>query len=90
MVFVPKYRRKVLQGNVAERLKECFELACAEREWIIQGLEVMPDHVQLFVSVPPKWSPADIAKILKGTSARWLLKDFPELKVNGHLWTNAY
>lgn len=50
----------------------------------------MPDHVELFVSVPPKWSPADIAKILKGRSARWLLKDFPQLKANGHLWTNAY
>ena len=44
----------------------------------------------MFVSCPPKWAPSDIAKILKGVSARLLLQEFPELKRRGHLWTNAY
>lgn len=90
LVFVPKYRRSVLKGQVAERLKELFERICKEREWVIHGMEIMPDHVHIFLSAPPKWAPSDIAKILKGASARWLLMDYPELRTRGHLWTNAF
>ena len=90
LVFVPKYCRKILRERVADKLKVCFEAACTERDWLIHGLEVMPDHAHIFISVPPKWSPADVAKILKGTSARWLLKQFPHIRANGHLWTNSY
>lgn len=50
----------------------------------------MPEHVHLFQSCPPKWVPCDIAKILKGVSARLLLPEPPERKRRGHLWTNAY
>ncbi|WP_223201902.1 transposase [Streptococcus pneumoniae] len=39
------------------------------RDWIVLGMEVMPDHAHIFVSVPPKWAPSDVAKILKGVSA---------------------
>lgn len=76
---------------MAERLKELFSQICAERDWLIHGLEVMPDHAHIFLSAPPKWSPSDIAKILKGASARWLLMDYPQLRTNGgHLWTAAF
>ncbi len=90
LVFVPKYRRSVLKGRVAERLKELFEHICQKREWVIHGMEIMPDHAHIFLSAPPKWSPSDIAKILKGASARKLLIDHPELRSRGHLWTNAF
>ena len=90
LVFVPKYRRKVLSDEVGKRLKELFEPICSEREWVILGLEIMPDHAHIFISAPPKWSPSDIAKILKGVSARWLMMEYPHLKKNGHLWTSAY
>jgi putative transposase len=90
LVFVPKYRRKVLGGKVGERLKELFEQICGEREWKIHGLEIMPDHAHIFISAPPKWAPSDIAKVLKGVSARWLMMEYPHLKANGHLWTSAY
>lgn len=89
-VFTPKYRRSTFEGAVAERLKELFTTICAERDWLIFGMEIMPDHVHIFLSAPPKWAPSDIAKILKGASARWLLMDYPELRKKGHLWTNAF
>lgn len=91
LVFVPKYRRPILQGTVADRLKELFTVICQERDWLIHSMEVMPDHAHIFLSAPPKWAPSDVAKILKGASARWLLMDYPHLRtLSGHLWTNAF
>ena len=88
-VFVPKYS-SVFKGLVAERLKALFEQICQERDWLIDGVEIMPEYAHIFLSAPPKWAPSDIAKILKGASARWLLMDYPELRKQGHLWTNAF
>ena len=89
-IFVPKYRHSLLQGKVAERVKALFEHICQERDWLIHDLEIMPEYAHIFLSAPPKWAPSDIAKILKGASARWLLMDYPELRKQGHLWTNAF
>jgi putative transposase len=66
---------------------------CSMRDWVVLGMEVMPDHVHLFLSVPPRWSPSDVAKILKGVSARRILKEFPRLRRGrggGHLWTPSF
>ena len=57
-VWVPKYRRKILTGDVAERLKEIIREICVEYDWEIEALEVMPDHVHLFVGCPPRSAPA--------------------------------
>lgn len=65
LVFTPKYRRHIFFGEVRERLIQVFRETCAERDWIVLGMEIMPDHAHIFVSVPPKWSPSDVAKILR-------------------------
>jgi putative transposase len=91
LVAVPKYRRRVLIGVVRDRLIETINALCAERDWTVLGLEVMPDHIHLFISCPPKWSPSDMAKIVKGVTARALLQEFPALRArNGSLWTSAF
>ncbi|WP_244947007.1 IS200/IS605 family transposase [Meiothermus hypogaeus] len=93
LVFTPKYRRQVFFGEVRERLMQVFREACLMRDWAVLGMEVMPDHVHLFLSVPPKWAPSDVAKILKGVSARRILQEFPKLrrgKGGGHLWTPSF
>jgi putative transposase len=91
LVAVPKYRRRVLIGVVRDRLLETINALCAERDWTVLGLEVMPDHIHLFISCPPKWSPSDMAKIVKGVTARALLQEFPALRArNGSLWTSAF
>lgn len=102
LVFTSKYRRHVFLGQVREKLMQVFQETCAERDWIVLGLEVMPDHAHIFVSVPPKWSPSDVAKILKGVSARRILQEYPKLrqrsrhsaklggKGDGHLWTPSF
>ncbi|WP_368015051.1 IS200/IS605 family transposase, partial [Hydrogenibacillus schlegelii] len=73
MVWIPKYRRTVLEGPMADRLKEILQETAKERGWEIIAMEVMPDHVHLFASVPPTIRPADVVKVFKGVSARKLL-----------------
>jgi putative transposase len=90
VVMTPKYRKAVLNGAVRDVLIATLNEVCKERDWIVLGLEVMPDHVHIFISSPPKWSPSDIAKILKGVTARRILQAFPQLSRRGHLWTNAF
>ncbi|MBT9282801.1 MAG: IS200/IS605 family transposase [Hydrogenibacillus schlegelii] len=80
MVWIPKYRRTVLEGPMADRLKEILQETAKERGWEIIAMEVMPDHVHLFASVPPTIRPADVVKVFKGVSARKLLLEFPHLQ----------
>ena len=91
-VWVPKYRREVLAGEVAEYTKEVLKSIAEELGCEIIVLEVMPDHIHLFVNCPPRYAPSYLANYFKGKSARLILKKFPELRkhVNGKLWTRSY
>lgn len=93
LVWSTKYRKRVLVPPVDAELKEILACSTAEHEYDLLGLEVMPDHVHIFLSAPPAVSPAVIAKVLKGTSARRLFMAFPHLKRKlwgGHLWNPSY
>jgi putative transposase len=87
-VWIPKYRRTILTGKVAEYAKEVLKNIAKELDCEIIALEVMPDHVHLFVNCPPRYSPAYLANYFKGKSARLILKKFPLGK--GKLWTRSY
>lgn len=93
MVWIPKYRRKVLTGQVAETVKIALQTAAETKGWKILAMEVMPDHVLLFVSAPPRFTPAEIVKTLKGWSARRVLMAFPDLTqktYRGRFWAPSY
>lgn len=93
VVWCPKYRRNVLIGRITEYLTALLNEICEQREWPILALEVQPDHVHLFLSIPPSIAVADAVKILKGTTARKLFVEFPELKeslLGGNLWSPSY
>jgi len=93
-VWIPKYRRNILVGSVAERLKELIiQIAEQDLDCKVKALEVMPDHIHLFVVCPPRHAPAQIIKHIKGKTARLLLQEFPEIRSttkDGKLWTRAY
>jgi putative transposase len=60
-----KYRKAVLQGGINEALKEMFQQIAADKGFIIQAMEVMPDHVHIFASSHPKIAPSYIVKMLR-------------------------
>jgi len=91
IVWCPKYRRPVLAGDVAVRLEAVLRQICDEQEWTIHALEIMPDHVHLFVESDPRWSIAGITNLLKGTSSRVLRTEFPRLRSRlPTLWSRSY
>jgi putative transposase len=91
VVWCPKYRRKVITGDVDTRLKEIIREVCAERNSEIIELETMPDHVHLLVSVDPQYGIHRLVKQIKGRSSRLLRQEFPAVKSRlPTLWTNSY
>ena len=77
-VFIPKRRKKVLVGAIAERLQQ------------IIAMEIMPDHVHLFLNVKPTDDPSSIMRKIKGRASHHLRKEFPELLKIPTLWTPSY
>ena len=91
IVWCPKYRRPVLGGRVAERLDELIRQKAEERGWEIIALEVMPDHVHLFVKHDPKSSASYVANQFKGFTSRVLREEFWHLKSRmPTLWSSSY
>lgn len=94
IIFCPKFRFPVLKGAAAKALKEILGEICREYDYEIKALEVMEDHVHLFVSCPQTAAPSDIARTLKSRSAILMFRRFPELKSFysrcGALWSRGY
>jgi putative transposase len=95
LVWIPKYRRRILVDKLATRLSQILFQIAKEYEFKIIAHEVMPDHVHLLVEAPTKYSPAQIAQYFKGISSKLLRQDFPdEIKRciwrEGTLWARGY
>lgn len=91
VVWCPKYRRKVLVGPVAARLKELIVETRTALSVDIQEMEIMPDHVHLLLDVNPQFGVHKVVKRIKGVSSRVLRQEFKELTTKlPTLWTNSY
>jgi len=80
MVITPKYRGKILVGDVALATEGIIRKTCSEMDIQIIDIAVNVDHVHLFIKYPPKYSVSYIAKKIKGRSSRILRQHFPHLK----------
>jgi putative transposase len=80
LVWCPKFRFKVLKNEVEVELKQIFRDISAEYDYEIIEMEVMPDHVHLFVGAKPSVAPSDIVRTLKSISAIKLFAKFKPLK----------
>ena len=93
IVFTPKYRRKIIYNQYRESLKEILKnLRKYKRIEIIEG-HMMPDHVHLLLSIPPKYSVSQIMGYLKGKSALMMFDKHANLKYkfgNRHFWAEGY
>lgn len=91
LIWCPKYRRKVLVGDVEIRLKELLLEKAQEHGWIIENMEVMPDHVHIFIKATTVDAPVYIVNQLKGYTSFRLRNEFPKLKSRiPTLWTRSY
>lgn len=90
IVFCPKYRRKVLTGEIAERLKAIIAEVAAETSSEILSMGIMPDHVRILCEVDPSFGAMKFVRLCKGRSSRLLRQEFPVLKTRlPTLWTNS-
>ena len=91
VVWCPKYRRKVLDGNIASRLKELVYEIADEIQVDIIEMEIMPDHVHLLMEVDPQFGIHRVVKAIKGKTSRVLRLEFRTLRSRlPSLWTNSY
>jgi putative transposase len=91
VVWCPKYRRPVLVDAVASRLRDLLGVKAEELGMTIHALEVMPDHVHLFVESDPTRCVAEIVNRLKGYTSRVLRQEFPGLRSRlPTLWSRSY
>jgi putative transposase len=93
IVFIPKYRRKALFGELRRHLGEVFKDLARQKECTIEEGHLRPDHVHLLISIPPKHSVSQVVGYLKGKSAIHIARVFMGRKKNfvgQHFWARGY
>ena len=93
VVFIPKYRKKALFGELRRHLGPVFRGLAEQKECQVEEGHVMPDHVHMMVSIPPKHSVAQVIGFIKGKSAIHVARTFGEVKrnfVGQHFWARGY
>ena len=92
-VFIPKYRKPVLRGDVALRFRELVREICRSNDIEIMKGHISPDHVHLLLDVPPSLAPSRVMQAIKGKTSHHLLRDFRALRKEfwgRHLWARGY
>lgn len=93
VVFIPKYRRKVLYGQIRKELGKVLADLARQRESRIETGSLQPDHVHMVISIPPKYSVAQVIGYIKGKSAIWVARTYVGGKRNftgEHFWARGY
>ena len=93
IVFIPKCRRKLLYGNLRQHLGEIFRKLASQKESRIEEGYLMPDHVRMMISIPPKYSVSQVVGYIKGKSAIHLARVYAERRrnyVGQHFWARGY
>jgi putative transposase len=93
VVFIPKCRRKVLYGQLRVHLGEVFRKLAGQKESRVEEGHLMPDHVHMLLSIPPKYSVSQVVGFIKGKSAIHLARVYGERKrnfVGQHFWARGF
>lgn len=93
VVFIPKYRKKVIYGEIRRHLGDVLRRLAEQRESRIEEGHLMADHVHMMISIPPKYSVAQVIGYLKGKSAIHIAREFAGRKrnfVGQHFWARGY
>jgi putative transposase len=93
VVFIPKYRRKVIYGQIRDELRDVFRRLALQKESEIEAGHLAPDHVHMMISIPPKYSVSQVVGFIKGKSAIHIARTYGERKrnfVGQHFWARGY
>ena len=93
VVFIPKYRKKVLYGALRQELGAVFRTLAEQKESAVEEGHLMPDHVHMLLSIPPKYAVAQVVGFIKGKSAIQIAHRYSEAKrnfVGQHFWARGY
>lgn len=93
VVFIPKYRRKVLFGELRGRLGEVFHRLAEQKESRIEEGHLLPDHVHMMIRIPPKYAVSQVVGFIKGKSAIYVARVYGERKRNfagQSFWARGY
>ncbi len=93
VVFIPKYRRRVLYEELRRHLGEVFKQLARQKESKIEEGHLLPDHVHMMISIPPKYAVSQVVGFIKGKSAIHVARVYGERKrnfVGQHFWARGY
>ncbi len=93
LVWVTKYRKRVLRGEIAERVRNLIREICKARDVEIIKGHISSDHVHLFLSVPPHLSVSQLTQSLKGKTSRKMMMEYKSLSRafwGRHIWARGY
>ena len=88
IVWIPKYRKRILRGKIADRVKELLYECCRVNRWWIDKINIQTDHVHVLIQIKPDKSVAEVVQIMKGGSSRILRKEFPEIEE--YIWGDSF
>lgn len=94
IVWTPKYRYRILKGEIKEEVERCIRIFSDQKRCIIEELNIQEDHVHLMVMIPPKVSVSELVGMLKGRTAIRVFNKFKNLKERpywgNHFWSKGY
>ena len=93
VIFIPKYRRRALYGQLRRHLGEVFRKLAEQKESRIEEGHLMPDHVHMMIAIPPKYAVSRVVGFIKGKSAIHLARSYAERSrnfVGQHFWARGY
>ena len=93
IVFIPKYRKKVLFGQIRKEMGEIFHRLARQKESLIEEGHLMPDHVHMMISIPPKYAVSQVIGFIKGKSAIHIARMYAGRKrnyVGQSFWARGY
>ena len=93
VVFIPKYRKKVIFGQIRKELGDVFRRLARQKESVIEEGHLMSDHVHMMISIPPKYAVSQVVGFIKGKSAIHIARVYSGRRrnyVGQHFWARGY
>jgi len=88
LVWIPKYRKRVLKDKISERIKELLHECADLNRWKIEELNIQPDHIHMLIQMRPEVSVSRMVQLFKGMTSKVIREEFPELKE--FLWGKSF